>query len=256
MNAIRTLTVAALMGMALAAPGSSLAAGCEGCHGDSAFMARDRKLYDYYQDWLTSPHKQAGVTCDQCHGGDPSAADKDAAHAGRAPVIDPRSGVFYKRQPETCGRCHAEVARQFTGSRHCSKVLSDDLAPTCTTCHRAMNKKPYYRDILRDGCQHCHGSGQGQRRAEVIDQAAEILHRLNIARGFLGWTTVHFEREGWPGDSRRTVDALRQEYHAVLARIHALELLPADQASVDLLAALKTIFNEHRASPPVRAGGG
>jgi hypothetical protein len=256
MNAIRTLTVAALAGLALVVPASGLPAGCEDCHGDRALLVRDRKLYDYYQDWLTSPHKQAGISCEQCHGGDPSAREKDAAHAGRVPVIDPRSTVFYRSQPQTCGQCHQEVSKQFTGSRHCSKVLSDELAPTCTTCHRAMNKKPYYRDILREGCQHCHGTGQGQRPVEVIDQAAEILHRLNIARGFLGWTKVHFEREGWPGDSKQTVEALRREYHAVLARIHSLELLPADQASVELLAALKKIFNEHRASPPARAGGG
>lgn len=256
MHAIRTLTVVAVAGLGLAVAAASLAAGCEGCHGDSAFMARDRKLYDYYQDWLTSPHKQAGITCDQCHGGDPSASDKQAAHAGRAPVIDPRSGVFFKKQPETCGQCHGEIAKQFTGSRHCSKVLGDELAPTCTTCHRAMNKKPYYQDILREGCQHCHGPGEGQQRAAVIDQAAEILHRLNIARGFLGWTRVHFERDGWPGDSKATVEALRRDYHAVLARIHSLELLPADRASVELLTAVKKLFNEHRASPPAGAGGG
>jgi hypothetical protein len=256
MSTARTLPAVLLTCLTVLLPATLPAAGCEDCHSNPAFQVRDRKLYDYYQDWLTSPHKQARVTCDQCHGGDPSAADKDAAHTGRGAVLDPRSTVFFKKQPQTCGRCHEEVSRQFTGSRHCSKVLSDDLAPTCTTCHRAMNKKPYYRDILREGCQHCHGPGPGQRRTEVIDQAAEILHRLNIARGFLGWTTVHFERDGWPADSKSMVEGLRRDYHAALARIHSLELLSADQASVELLAALKRIFNEHRASPPVRPGGG
>jgi len=236
-------------------PASVRADGCEACHSDPAFCVRDRRLCDYYQDWLTSPHKQAGVTCSQCHDGDPAAQDKDAAHAGRLPVIDPNSTVYFKKQPETCGRCHREVAEQFTGSRHYSKVLSDELAPTCTTCHRAMNRKPYFRSILRGTCDYCHAPGQGPRRGDVVDDAVEILHRLNVSRVLLGWTALHFSREGWPGDSKRHVEALRQAYHAALARGHSLDLLAVDQASVELLVALQRIFNERRAWPPTRAGG-
>jgi hypothetical protein len=241
------------VGALVAAP--VVAGGCEACHGDPGLLVKNRKLYDYYQDWLTSPHKQAGVTCDQCHGGDPGGSDKDAAHAGRAPVVDPNSTVFFRAQPATCGRCHQAVSEQFTQSRHCSKVLSQDMAPSCATCHRAMNKKPYYRDILREGCMHCHRGEPGRPGPEVIDRAGEILHRLNIARGFLGWTSLHFEREGWPDDSRQTVDGLRRDYHAVLARVHSLELLAADAGSTELLTTLKRIFNEHRASGGGRAGG-
>ena len=256
MDTARVCSAVLLAWVGALVPASISADGCEACHSDQAFYVNDRKLYDYYQDWLSSPHKQAGVTCSQCHGGDPDAQDKDAAHAGGSPVMDPDSAAFFKKEPETCGRCHREVAEQFTGSRHCSKVLSDELAPTCTTCHRAMNRKPYYRAILRDTCERCHGPGPGSRRAEFIDQAAEILHRLNISRVLLGWMALHFNRQGWPGDSRRQVEELRQAYHAALARVHSLEVLAADQASVELLTALKRTFNEHRASPPTRAGGG
>jgi hypothetical protein len=163
------------------------------------------------------------------------------------PVLDPRSTVFFKNQPVTCGRCHGEIAAQFASSRHCSKVLNDALAPVCSTCHRAMNRKPYYRDIIRDGCRQCHGPAPMGLRPERVDQADETLHRMNIARGFLGWAALHFEQKGWPGDSRRTVDELRERYHAVLAWVHSLELAAADAGSVDLLAALKQVFDEHRA---------
>jgi hypothetical protein len=237
-------------------PATVAADRCEACHGDPGLYATDRRLYDYYRDWLTSPHKHAGVACADCHGGDPSGASKDAAHAGRLPVDGPSSSAFLKRQPEVCGRCHQEVAAQFTGSRHCSKVLRDERAPTCTTCHRAMNRKPYFRQILRQGCVTCHSSARGSPRVEVIDQAAEILHRMNVARFLLGWTALHFNRAGWPGDSRRQVETWRQAYHDALARVHGLDLLAVDQASLELLSALKRAFDEQGVWPPARPGGG
>jgi hypothetical protein len=250
MVAARVLGAALLVSAVVFVPASGEPNTCEACHSDASLLVKNRRLYDYYQDWLTSPHREASVTCDRCHGGHPASADKAAAHAGRLPVLDPASSVFFRRQPETCGACHAEVARQFTQSRHCSKVLREDTAPSCSTCHRAMNRKPYYRDILREGCRHCHNTEPRGLRPEVVDQADEVLHRLNIARGFLGWTTIHLEREGWPGDSRARLDALRQAYHASLARVHSLELMAADASSVELLSELKQIFREHRAPQP------
>jgi hypothetical protein len=222
--------------------------GCEDCHGAERLLVENRKLHDYYQDWLGSPYKQAGVGCERCHGGNPAARDKEAAHAGRPRVAEQGGAVFYKQQPATCGQCHPEVAEQFKKSRHCSKVLANELAPSCSTCHRAMNRKPYYRDVLREGCRHCHKDGADGMRPEVVDQADEILHRLNIARGFLGWTALHFQREGWPEDSRPRVEGLQRMYHASLARVHGLELLAADESSAALLAELKRIFKEHRSA--------
>ena len=255
MDTTRGCRAVLLVWMMAFVPASLWADRCDDCHGDPGLYAADRKLYDYYQDWLTSPHRRAGVTCSECHGGDPDAEDKATAHAGRLPVIHPSSTVYAKRQPETCGRCHREVAEQFTGSRHCSKVLSDELAPTCTTCHRAMNRKPYSRDILRQSCEHCHNPRHGPGPSEVIDRAAEILHRLSISRYLLGWTASHFNREGWPGDSRRQVEGWRQAYHAALVRTHSLELLSVEDISAELLSALKQAFDEHRGWPPARPAG-
>jgi hypothetical protein len=170
-------------------------------------------------------------------------------------VTDPDNAAFFKRQPETCGRCHPEVARQFTESRHCAKVLSDEQAPTCTTCHRAMNRKPYYRGILRQRCEHCHLPGRVAGHPEVVERAAEVLHRLNVSRFLLGWAALHFSRHGWPGDSRHQVERWREAYHDALARVHSLAMLEAEQASIELLTALKRTFDEHRARPPARPGG-
>jgi hypothetical protein len=248
MNIGHVLRVALVGWVAALVPVCGWAEGCEGCHGDQALYVKNRKLYDYYQDWLTSPHKEAGVTCSQCHGGNPDASDRAAAHQGLPRVSDPSSTVFYKNQAQTCGRCHPAVAEQFTRSRHHAAVSGKETAPTCSTCHRAMNKKPYYRDIVRSACQHCHNEASGVLRPEVVDRADEVLHRVNISRGYLGWTIKHYEREGWPGESARVVDGLRRTYHDVLAKTHSFELLAADDESAALLAELKEVFKTETGS--------
>ena len=56
---------------------------CVDCHRDPKFLVTNRKLYDYYQQWKASVHTQEGLSCADCHGGDPAKKDKDAAHGGK-----------------------------------------------------------------------------------------------------------------------------------------------------------------------------
>jgi hypothetical protein len=49
---------------------------CVDCHSTPTFLVTNRKLFDYFQKWTSSLHKQEGVTCVDCHGGDPTRADK------------------------------------------------------------------------------------------------------------------------------------------------------------------------------------
>ena len=53
---------------------------CVDCHSNPRFMVQNKKLYDYYQGWRLSIHEQEKVTCVDCHGGNPRAADKPTAH--------------------------------------------------------------------------------------------------------------------------------------------------------------------------------
>ncbi|NIO41139.1 MAG: hypothetical protein GTO41_13765, partial [Burkholderiales bacterium] len=38
--------------------------GCIDCHSNPDFYVQERVLYTYYQDYISSPHKAAGLTCD------------------------------------------------------------------------------------------------------------------------------------------------------------------------------------------------
>jgi hypothetical protein len=249
--------------LALIVPGLQPAAAsdtetqCEACHGQARFISQNPVLYEYFQDWLRSPHKTAGISCESCHGGDPTAEDKDQAHEGILPAKDPRSKVNYLNQPETCGACHEDIVERQKLSAHYRALREDKAAPSCATCHRAMNKRPFYGSIIQTQCLGCHGEGEDQMDGATYEQVAlarEILHRLHVAKAYLGWTRVYFESQGWPGDSKREMEELDREYHEVVLKGHGLDLIGGSELSLDLLADLKNVFGkawgEHAPPPP------
>lgn len=224
-------------------PAETRADTCEDCHGNPRYFVQAPHINDYYQDWLGSPHKAAGVTCSQCHGGDPAARDADEAHAG---VISPAvaaSPLFYRRQPETCGRCHAENARQFAASRHSKALLGDSNAPTCTTCHSSMSRRPYARDIVAGACEACHGRGLELENPGAIAAAREILHRLGMAKAYLGWSRLHYESLGWPDDSESTIAGFQAAYDQILDGVHRFDLDASQGQSIALLTGLRAYFD-------------
>ena len=108
-----------------------------------------------------------------------------------------------------------------------------------------MNRKPYFHDIVERACRTCHSSvSPVDQERSVVDQAHDILHRLNIAKGYLGWTTVYYESKGWPGDTKQKLTSLREGYHEILATGHSFDLQQSDEASIELLAELKIIFRK------------
>jgi hypothetical protein len=219
---------------------------CEACHGQNRWISQNPILYEYFQDWLRSPHKNAGITCESCHGGDPTKADKDEAHVGVLAADDPRSKVNYLNQPETCGTCHSDIVESQKTSAHYKALRENKAAPSCATCHRAMNKKPFFGAIIQVQCLNCHGEGEhkveGGATPEQVALAREILHRLHVAKGYLGWTSVYYASQDWPGDSKEKVEQLRRDYHDVVVKGHGLDLEGTSVDSLRLLAQLREMF--------------
>ncbi|MBI2072982.1 MAG: hypothetical protein HYT81_08130, partial [Gemmatimonadetes bacterium] len=82
-----------------------------------------------FQDWRASPHGRAGATCDKCHGGDPTASDREAAHRDVYSSRESRSKVYYTRIPATCGSCHQQELGFFTESRHYQRLVTSGRGP-------------------------------------------------------------------------------------------------------------------------------
>jgi len=220
--------------------------GCTKCHEDPAFYAEYPKLYGYYQQWLGSPHEQAGISCNDCHGGDPDTDSIEDAHAGVLPMNKPTSTLHYQKQPDTCGQCHRANRTQFVQSKHFTALMGQRAAPTCTTCHPAMSRRPELRVMVLNACRNCHGAGNSENLPMISDVAEHAFQQLNIAGGLLGWTRIHYESHGWPDDSRERVRALEDRHRRIVSMVHQFDLAQTGVMTNELLGDLREIFDAAR----------
>ena len=113
--------------------------GCVICHADM------RRAFQQ------GVHAERGITCDACHGGDPSQVEVAPAHRGRFVGAPGKLETL-----RLCSSCHADPDQmrqfglaadqlaEFRTSRHGHLLLEQqDLnAPTCTGCHDAHLIRP------------------------------------------------------------------------------------------------------------------
>jgi len=124
--------------------------------------------------WRQSRHATAGITCDACHGGDPTAADTAGAHRGLLSSTDRSSPLFYTQIPITCGRCHVSELGYFRSSAHFARLRSDGRGPNCVTCHGAMATTVLTPEDVRATCSACHTPG-GAAPEDRARESAPIL---------------------------------------------------------------------------------
>lgn len=111
---------------------SHLAEACARCHANPQLAEKFHfVVVRPVEAYLASAHARAvaagrhGAVCSDCHGN----------HA-IFPASDPRSTVFHARVPDTCGKCHAEIAATYRTSIHGQAVARGVReAPVCTDCH-------------------------------------------------------------------------------------------------------------------------
>jgi hypothetical protein len=111
--------------------------------------------------WSGSIHQKHGVTCDKCHGGNARAPEQKEAHAGVLGSSDPRSTVYFKNIPSTCGKCHGAEFYKFTQSLHYQKLESMGKGPECVTCHGSMVTSILTPDTIAALCERCHNDRMG-----------------------------------------------------------------------------------------------
>ncbi len=218
---------------------AAFADACVDCHKNPNFRTQNKKLYDYYNDWIVSTHKKAGVSCADCHGGDPNASEAEAAHNGGFLPGNPGSQVHFKQLPTTCGKCHQAAYQQFTRSKHYKALMNEQEAPHCATCHGSINSKVYYTSIVDPTCRSCHNDKHNEL-PDVGDQAEEILQRLNIAKAYMGWTELYYKEKNWPAG----IDEYKTEYQDIADAWHRFKLAETDDVSTQLLSRLKVVFDE------------
>ncbi len=122
-------------------------------------------------------HEEAGLTCADCHGGDPLSDDEDEAMWD----ADDWFGVPAKEEiPEFCGKCHSDPeymkvhnvsmpvdqVTKYNTSTHGKMLLAGDTnVAQCSDCHFAHGIRPssdpkssIYPKNIAATCDRCHGN--------------------------------------------------------------------------------------------------
>ena len=144
----------------------NLPATCGKCHSDPALVKKYMiSVMDPSVSYLKSAHAQEimkgnlnAATCTKCHG------THDLLSSD-----DPKSKVYRKNIPATCGTCHGQERDQYLEGIH-GKAMEHGIkdAPTCIDCHgehdieppSSAGSKVNKHQIVKQTCTRCHDNEQ------------------------------------------------------------------------------------------------
>lgn len=174
-----TFAVVLLLGSGTPASGAPAATSCMACHSDPGMFEGDAlKIPAAFVDDV---HGQVGLSCQDCHGGNPDPALRDdpgAMDPGFA--ANPYRGAPARADiPAFCGRCHSDPAtmrrfrpdirvdqeREYRTSVHGMALAKGDVkVATCVDCHGIHGIRrisdpdsPVYPKRVAETCRACHG---------------------------------------------------------------------------------------------------
>lgn len=210
---------------------------CVDCHGQESLLVTNKKLYDYFQQWKTSLHRQENVTCVDCHGGNPKARDKDAAHGADLAGAKASSAVNFRNIPRTCGECHKDVFRGFRESAHYEHLVAKDQehqGPTCVTCHGSINVAVLNVNTVEATCAKCHNE-ETDNAPENPTKARELLNHFLAIHRYYRYISVRL-------DSPTTQEYFKQidaQLHDLSIAWHTFDLDEIGKRTDAILASLK-----------------
>lgn len=169
---------------------------CARCHADPKLVRRHEiPVPDPLEAYRSSVHGVAVIserdfraaTCSRCHGG----------HLV-LPMDDPRSTIFWRNIPDTCGACHRDIARDFRESVHGRAAEAGVRGvPVCIDCHgehavrspRDPASPVHPLRVSRETCGRCHASELIARRyglpLDRLQTFERSYHGLAVRAGSL-----------------------------------------------------------------------
>jgi hypothetical protein len=139
-------------------PATAATTSCLTCHADPDFF--DEAALRILEEHRQGIHAEAGISCHDCHGGnpDPALADDFDAAMDASWADNPYVGVPERVDiPQFCGRCHSDpdFMRQFSPNLHTDQesrywtsnhghalAAGDTRVATCTDCHGVHGMRP------------------------------------------------------------------------------------------------------------------
>lgn len=140
---------------------------CLQCH-----AGQEGRLGAPVGQWQASVHAQNGISCHDCHGGDPT----DFAMA-----MDPSRGFIgapaYAEVPDFCARCHLGVKEDYAASAHGQAL--DRGGPQCVVCHGNHAVVRASIELINEqSCSRCHSYERAAQIKQAISQTEGTLTRL------------------------------------------------------------------------------
>ena len=212
---------------------------CIKCHSNPDFLVTAKKLYDYYKDWETSIHHQEGVSCEDCHGGNPQARDKKGAHGTEVSGgLTAGSAVSFANIPATCGNCHDDIYEGFRQSNHIAHLLKkkqEKQGPNCVTCHGSMNTTVLNVNTVKQACERCHNE-KTANHPEIPDKANDILNRFLSIQRYYRYIGIR----GEPAETQAFFAVMDERVRDLSVLWHTFDLPKIDKETRFVLELLKT----------------
>jgi predicted CXXCH cytochrome family protein len=213
---------------------------CYTCHLDN----EDPEALGFRHD----VHRARGVTCADCHGGDPHSDDGDVAMSQAKGF----RGVPSKQEiPKLCGSCHgganqgfraryklADALSEYRESAHARSLDGNPKGAQCVSCHGVHGivavtnpKSPVHPRRVVDTCSSCHGNAAYMRDFNPslpVDQKQKYLTSVHGKRHAAGDAKVATCVSCHSNHTVRTVKDPRSPVYptqipATCARCHADE---------------------------------
>lgn len=186
-------------------PKPSLAQGetvCLQCH-----SAQSGKGAAPVKIWKESIHAENGISCHDCHGGNP----RDAASA-----MSPAQGFLGAPKetgiPAFCGRCHVGIKDEYLKSAH-GKALGSG-GPTCVTCHGSHAIKKVTIELINEkNCSRCHSYRDASRLKDVMSQTETRL--TNIEQKLQKFKQMGVDTEA----HEKRLFSLKNSYHSLFHEV-------------------------------------
>ncbi|MFB3921183.1 MAG: cytochrome c3 family protein [Terriglobia bacterium] len=150
-------------------------------------------------------HRQVGLSCADCHGGDPA----DDSMNAMSPAKGFRGAPKKTQVPEFCGRCHSDIAymhrfnpkmradqlSQYLTSIHGKRLKQGDTkVAACVDCHSVHDilpardtRSPVHPTNVATTCGHCHADAAHMKGYNIptdqVDKYRKSVHAEILASG-------------------------------------------------------------------------
>jgi hypothetical protein len=195
--------------------------------------------------WEESIHKKNGISCHNCHGGNPKIQDLDAMNPEAGFVGAPKEqGV-----PRFCGKCHVAVMENYMKSPHWQ--TEKEKRPVCTTCHTAHHQQMATLELINDkDCSRCHTYERAKKIKFVMEGTEGDLVQL-------GGRIEKLREEGF--NTQSLEDALfanRNEFHR-LTHVLSVDLIIDGTGTIkgDLKKIEKSVKGDEATTKRRKIGG-